>query len=109
MRFTYNELKSLSFAVKRAERDAVLLDMLKKREMSEDTRTVCKRLEAGIAQVFKQAEEALQDIAQIEDGRVRQIAIFRFVEGMSWKQITDIIGGGASESCARMALKRYFE
>ncbi len=109
MRFTYDELKSLCFAVKRAERDAVLLDMLKKREMSEETRIVCKRLEAGITEAFRNAELALQDIAQIEDGRVRQIAMLRFVEGMSWKEIAAAIGGGASESCARMALKRYFE
>ena len=109
MRFTYDELKSLCFAVKRAERDAVLLDMLKKREMSEETKMVCRRLEAEINEAFKKAEQALLDISQIKDGRVRQIAMLRFVEGMSWKEIAAAIGGGASESCARMALKRYFE
>lgn len=48
-----------------------------------------------------------QYIETVDDSRIRQIMTLRYEQGMSWVQVAQRMGGGASESCARMAVTRF--
>lgn len=48
-----------------------------------------------------------QYISGIEDSRLRQIFIHRFVEGLSWRQVADRVGGGNTGDGCRKAVIRY--
>ncbi len=46
-------------------------------------------------------------IAGIEDSFVRQIFTCRFVEGLSWRQVADKVGGKNTADALRMLSKRF--
>lgn len=48
-----------------------------------------------------------QYIAAIEDSYIRQIIALRFVDGLTWFQVAQHIGGGNTSDSVRMALNRF--
>lgn len=48
-------------------------------------------------------------IASIEDSRMRRIISFRFIDGMSWRNVAMNIGGNNNEDSVRMAFNRFME
>lgn len=48
-------------------------------------------------------------IAGIESSYLRQIFTHRFVEGLTWGQVAQRVGGGNTGDGCRMAVKRYLE
>ena len=49
----------------------------------------------------------LEYIEGIEDCFIRQIIAYRFVEGMSWKEVAYKMGAGITADAVRMAVDRY--
>jgi len=48
-------------------------------------------------------------IYSCEDSYVRQIMIFRFIQDLSWVQVSIKMGGGNTEDGVRATLKRYLK
>lgn len=48
-------------------------------------------------------------IANISDSHTRRIIRFRFVDGYSWNEVADRIGGGNTEDGVRMTFERYIK
>ena len=62
-------------------------------------------LSAAEAKLLEQTAEVEQYIRTIEDSRMRRIIQYRVIDGLSWYEVADRIGGKAtSESC-----RKYFE
>lgn len=61
----------------------------------------------------RKIESALSDIddfvSTIDDSRMRIIISLRFIDGLSWNQVADAIGGGNTEDSVRMAFNRFIE
>lgn len=58
-------------------------------------------------------DRALSEIRQMVDGiddeYVKSIVTYRFIDGLSWRQVAFRMGGGISESGVKMAYARYFK
>ena len=48
-------------------------------------------------------------ISDIEDSLLRQIFTYRFINGLSWRQVAACIGGGNTEGSVKMMCRRYLE
>lgn len=48
-------------------------------------------------------------ITEIDDSLTREIFIFRFVNGLSWRQVAASVGGNNTADSCRMTCKRYLE
>lgn len=55
---------------------------------------------------LQQAEEVEEFISSISDPLVRQIVVLRVVDGRSWRDIAQIVGGDNSEDSVRMMFNR---
>ena len=66
---------------------------------------------------LSKAEEKLIDVASqveifvnsIEDSHIRRIIRFRFIDGMTWRQVAINMGGGNNEGSVKMAFQRFME
>lgn len=47
-------------------------------------------------------------LESVRDARVRNIVRYRYMDGMSWREVSRRVYGQRSENRARMALVRYF-
>lgn len=58
-------------------------------------------------------DEALSEIRQavdaIEDEYIKSIVTYRFLNGMSWRQVAFRMGGGNTEAGVKMAYRRFSE
>ena len=48
-------------------------------------------------------------VDNIDDEYIKSIVTYRFIEGMSWRQVAFKMGGGNTEDSVRKAYTRYFE
>ena len=48
-------------------------------------------------------------VDNIDDEYIKSIVTYRFIEGMSWRQVAFKMGGGNTEACVKMAYKRYID
>lgn len=48
-------------------------------------------------------------IATINDTLIRQIISLRFINGLTWRNIAQHIGGGNTESSVRKTMERFFD
>lgn len=48
-------------------------------------------------------------VDSINDEFIKAIVTYRFIEGMSWRQVAFRMGGGNTEDSVRKAYSRYFE
>lgn len=50
-----------------------------------------------------------ESVDNINDEFIKAIVTYRFIEGMSWRQVAFKMGGGNTEACVKMAYKRYID
>ena len=48
-------------------------------------------------------------IASVKDSHMRRIISLRVVDGLSWNEVADHIGGGNTEGSVKMAFQRFME
>lgn len=63
----------------------------------EKIETVRRHLLLAIAERAKKKKEALQYIDSVEDSLTRRILTLRFVSGLTWREVSQKIGGGNTE------------
>lgn len=68
-----------------------------------------RTLERRYDELLQAINEIIEFIDEIPDSYVRMIVTYRFVEGMSWRKIADIIGGGNTEDSIRKTFNRFIE
>lgn len=65
--------------------------------------------EAKIQQLYYEYRRLIDYINGIDDSRIRQILSLRFINGMSWRQISFSVGGGNTADSVRKACERFLE
>lgn len=68
-----------------------------------------QQLEAKIERCVREQQKLEAYIESIPDSFIRQIFTCRFVQGMSWRQVADQMGGGNSSDSVRKITKRFLE
>lgn len=48
-------------------------------------------------------------IDNIDDEFIKTIVTYRFIDGLTWRQVAFKMGGGNTEACVKMAYKRYID
>ncbi len=71
-----------------------------------DARTI---IEAKQKICVAEYNKLIRYIASVEDSMMRQILTLRFVNGLSWRQVANHIGGNNTEDGVRMAATRFIE
>lgn len=66
------------------------------------------RIEYLNAELARQAEPIEAFIAAIEDDQTRLIFRLRFLRGLSWKEVSQILGQYTSEASVKTACYRFF-
>ncbi|MBO5921000.1 MAG: hypothetical protein J6Q48_01265 [Bacteroidaceae bacterium] len=78
----------------------------KKKILLRKRKIILNNAEAKVMETLNEIEEFL---STIEDSYIRRIITLRFLNGLSWNQVADDIGGGNTEDSVRMAFKRFME
>lgn len=60
-------------------------------------------------QCIYERSRLMRYITEINDSLTREIFIFRFVNGLSWRQVAASVGGNNTADSCRMTCKRYIE
>lgn len=60
-------------------------------------------------ELTKKLLEVEEYIEGIEDSRVRTIIRLRYIEGMTWQQVADYMGGENTENSVKQKMKRFFD
>ena len=60
-------------------------------------------------QCIYERSRLMRYITDIDDSLTREIFIFRFVNGLSWRQVAASVGGNNTADSCRMTCKRYIE
>lgn len=66
-------------------------------------------IEASIQRCFYELNRLNRYITSIDDEVVRQVVAYRYVNGLSWKEVERMIGGGNSYESLRKRLDRYLK
>lgn len=78
----------------------------RKRMLLNERRNHLKRLECKVDASLNEIEDF---VCRIDDSRVRLIISLKFIDGLSWNQVADCMGGGNSEDSVRKMFERYVE
>lgn len=81
-------------------------ELQKKKILLENRQKVASQLEIQIAEQIIEVEKF---IASIKDSHTRRIVELRVVEGLSWREVADEIGGGNTENGVKKIYSRLFE
>lgn len=68
-----------------------------------------KRLKLVQSKIDIQLVSVEKFIDEIEDSRMRRLLTYRYVEGMSWQQIANKMGGGNTEDGCRIEVSRFLK
>lgn len=85
----------------------VQVDGLDWSEYDRQMRAVLRKREAARARAAAQLAEIEEYIAGIEDSVMRQIIRYRYIDGLSWRQVAIRVGGGNTEDGVRKAQDRF--
>ena len=66
-----------------------------------------RKLESRYEILVKVTNDVLDFIDSVDDSRMRLIISYRIIEGYSWNEVADAIGGGNTEDSVRMAFNRF--
>lgn len=58
---------------------------------------------------MRQINQVEKFIKAIKDSHIRRIVSLRVVNGMSWNEVADSMGGGNTEGSVKMAFQRFME
>lgn len=81
-------------------------ELQKKKILLENRQKVATELEIKIAEQIIEVEKF---IASIKDSHTRRIIELRVVEGLSWREVAEKIGGGNTENGVKKIYSRLFE
>lgn len=81
-------------------------ELQKKKILLENRQKVATELEIKIAEQIIEVEKF---IASIKDSHTRRIVELRVVNGLSWKEVAEEIGGGNTENGVKKIYSRLFE
>ena len=81
-------------------------ELQKKKILLENRQKVATDLEIKIAEQIIEVEKF---IASIKDSHTRRIVELRVVEGLSWREVAEEIGGGNTENGVKKIYSRLFE
>lgn len=88
------------------EYEMKMKELQKKKNLLENRQKVASDLEIKIAEQIIEVEKF---ISSIKDSHTRRIVELRVVEGLSWKQVAEEIGGGNTENGVKKIYSRLFE
>ena len=63
-------------------------------------------MEEKLLELTNQAEEYINSI---EDSRMRRIVQYRILDGLSWYEVADRMGGKATSDSCRMYFERFLQ
>lgn len=66
-----------------------------------------KKLQRRLEELMEKREELEEYISTVPDSMMRMILTLRYVNGLSWKQIANHIGGGNTPDGVRMMHNRF--
>lgn len=78
-------------------------------EYNRKTIRLRKKLSRRISELMDLVEETNEFIERIEDSLVRQVISLRYINGLTWNQVADGIGGECTEESVRKLCERYLE
>lgn len=68
---------------------------------------VCRAIDGKVRRCWTELQRLTRYIDAVEDSLMRQILTARYIEGKTWNQVADSIGGGNTEDSVRMLHNRY--
>lgn len=78
----------------------------KKKMWLNKNRAILQRREEQISKTLNEVEEF---ISSIDDSHIRRIVTFRIVEGLSWNEVADKIGGGNTNESVKKTYYRFMD
>ena len=66
-------------------------------------------IEANIQRCFYELNKLNRYINSVADAQMRMILSLRFVNGLTWRQVADSVGGNNTGDGVRMACKRFLQ
>lgn len=88
------------------EYEMKMKELQKKKNLLENRQKMASELEIKIAEQIIEVEKF---IASIKDSHTRRIVELRVVNGLSWKEVAEEIGGGNTENGVKKIYSRLFE
>ena len=82
------------------------MELHTKKSLLESRKYVLKSLELEILRQLSDVEEFIK---QISDSHIRRIVTFRVVNGLSWNEVADRMGGGNTENSVKQMYSRLFK
>lgn len=82
------------------------MELYTKKNLLESRKEILKSLEL---EILRQLSDVEVFIRQISDSHIRRIVSLRVVNGLSWNEVADNIGGGNTEGSVKMAFQRFLE
>ena len=67
------------------------------------------KLEEAEGELLELANRAEEYINSIEDSRMRRIVQYRIMDGLSWYEVADRMGGKATSDSCRMYFERFLQ
>ena len=68
-----------------------------------------RKLQRRLEEVMEKREEIEEYIDSIDDSQIRMILTLRYVNGLSWQQVAEHIGGGNTADSVRMMHNRFLK
>ena len=68
-----------------------------------------KKLSKNETELLEMLSDVEDYISGLPDSHLRTIVRLRIVDGLTWQQVAQRIGGGNTEDGVRMAFKRYYD
>ena len=75
----------------------------------ETIKELYKELEAHHRALYAKELETTRQIELINDAQVRLSIEMHYIDGKTWNEVADAIGGGNTEAACKMYVRRYFE
>ena len=104
---------SIKAEINRLSRRLNLLRLELAAAESEEIKAEIKKLYATLETLHKQQLakeiEITTQIAQIKDAQVRLSVQLHYIDGLSWNEVANEIGGGNTDDACRKYVNRYFK
>lgn len=108
---TRQELSRLHWLGRDIEREQRQLDGLRERGAGDEAELdeLARRLETHLRQSRREYVRLTEYIQSVADPQMRLILHLRYVNGLSWRQIAQRLGGGNTEDGVRMMRSRFLQ
>lgn len=86
------------------EYNAKKMDLIVKKDILAERKSLLKTLEL---ELLMQINEIEKFVRSIPDSHIRNIIRLRVVDGKTWNEVADVVGGGNTEDSVKKAFHRY--